>query len=181
MRPARKSRAWPVDWQEILPPHTSRLPRWKRSALSANATVATWKIPSTTKSCVSSPDYFGAVKVTNVLFVCSANRLRSPTAEQVFSTWPGIETDSAGISNDADVLLSTEQVEWADIIFVMEKAHRTKLNRKFRASLNGKRVICLDIPDDYEFMDPVLVGMLENRAGRFLSRPAPTRSTRVKG
>ena len=108
--------------------------------------------------------------MTNVLFVCSANRLRSPTAEQVFSTWPGIETDSAGISNDADVLLSTEQVEWADIIFVMEKAHRNKLNRKFRASLNGKRVICLDIPDDYEFMDPVLVRMLEIRAGRVLSR-----------
>ena len=119
--------------------------------------------------------------MTNVLFVCSANRLRSPTAEQVFSAWPGIETDSAGISNDADVLLSTEQVEWADIIFVMEKAHRNKLNRKFRASLNGKRVICLDIPDDYEFMDPVLVRMLESRAGRFLSRPAPTRPTRAEG
>ncbi|MGY8704792.1 low molecular weight protein tyrosine phosphatase family protein [Bradyrhizobium sp. 18BD] len=115
--------------------------------------------------------------MTNVLFVCSANRLRSPTAEHVFSTWPGIETDSAGISNHADVLLSTEQVEWADIIFVMEKTHRNKLNRKFRSSLNGKRVICLDIPDDYEFMDPVLVQMLESRAGRFLSGPAPDRPT----
>ena len=112
-------------------------------------------------------------EVTNVLFVCSANRLRSPTAEQVFSTWPGIEADSAGLSNDADVVLSAEQVEWADIIFVMEKAHRNKLNRKFRSSLNGKRIICLDIPDDYEFMDPALVRILENRAGRFLSRSAP--------
>lgn len=115
----------------------------------------------------------GVVKVTNVLFVCSANRLRSPTAEQVFSTWPGIETDSAGISNDAAVSLSSEQVEWADIIFVMEKTHRNKLNRKFRSSLNNKRVICLDIPDDYEFMDPILIRILESRAGRFLSRPAP--------
>jgi predicted protein tyrosine phosphatase len=114
--------------------------------------------------------------VTNVLFACSANRLRSPTAEQLFSTWRGIETDSAGISNDAEVPLSTEQVEWADIIFVMEKTHRNKLNRKFRSSLNGKRVICLDIPDDYAFMDPVLVRMLESRAGRFLS--APTRPSR---
>lgn len=113
--------------------------------------------------------------MTNVLFVCSANRLRSPTAEQIFSSWPGIETDSAGISNGAEVLLSSEQVEWADIIFVMEKTHRNKLNRKFRSSLNSKRVICLDIPDDYEFMDPVLVRMLESRAGRFLSRAEPTR------
>ena len=113
--------------------------------------------------------------VTNVLFVCSANRLRSPTAEQVFSTWPGIETDSAGISNDADVQLSTDQVEWADIIFVMEKTHRNKLNRKFRSSLNGKRLICLDIPDDYAFMDPVLIRILESRVGRFLSQPGPSR------
>lgn len=113
-----------------------------------------------------------SLQLTNVLFVCSANRLRSPTAEQVFSSWPGIETDSAGISNDATVVLSSEQIEWADIIFVMEKAHRNKLNRKFRSSLNNKRVICLDIPDDYEFMDPVLVRILESRAGRFLSRPA---------
>ena len=115
--------------------------------------------------------------MTNVLFVCSANRLRSPTAEQVFSAWPGIEADSAGISNDADVVLSSEQVEWADIIFVMEKTHRNKLNRKFRSSLNGKRVICLDIPDDYEFMDPALVRILETRAGRFLSRPSPAAPT----
>ena len=84
--------------------------------------------------------------MTNVLFVCSANRLRSPTAEQIFSTWPGIETDSAGISNGASVPLSSEQVEWADIIFVMEKTHRTKLNRKFRSSLKDKRVSASTFP-----------------------------------
>jgi predicted protein tyrosine phosphatase len=106
----------------------------------------------------------------NVLFVCSANRLRSPTAEQVFSTWPGVETDSAGISSGATVLLSSEQIDWADIIFVMEKTHRNKLARRFRDQLKGKRVICLDIPDDYEFMDPTLVRMLESRVGRFLSQ-----------
>ena len=112
--------------------------------------------------------------MTNVLFVCSANRLRSPTAEQIFSTWPAIETDSAGISNGASVPLSSEQVAWADIIFVMEKTHRTKLNRKFRARLKDKRVVCLDIPDDYEFMDPVLVRILESRVSRFLPQPGPS-------
>jgi predicted protein tyrosine phosphatase len=115
--------------------------------------------------------------MTNLLFVCSANRLRSPTAEQVFSTWPGIETDSAGISSGASVLLSSEQVDWADIIFVMEKTHRTKLVRQFRRHLKNKRVICLDIPDNYAFMDPVLVQTLENRVGRFLARAPPARSS----
>lgn len=103
-----------------------------------------------------------------VLFLCSRNRLRSPTAEHVFSTWPDIETDSAGLLADADVPLSTEQIEWADVIFVMEKTHRTRLSKRFRKHLNGKRVICLDILDNYEYMDPALVRLLEAKAGKFL-------------
>ncbi|KAE8756327.1 phosphotyrosine protein phosphatase [Paraburkholderia madseniana] len=102
------------------------------------------------------------------LFICSKNRLRSPTAEQVFATWPNVETDSAGLAADADVPLSPEQVRWADIVFVMEKAHRARLSAKFRAYLNGKKVICLDIPDDYAFMQPELVALLEQKAGKFL-------------
>jgi predicted protein tyrosine phosphatase len=96
-----------------------------------------------------------------ILFICSQNKLRSPTAEQVFSTWPNLDVASAGTNHDAEVLLSRELVEWADIIMVMEKPHRNKLNAKFRAQLNGKRVIVLNIPDDYEYMDPVLVRLLE--------------------
>ena len=102
------------------------------------------------------------------LFICSANRLRSPTAEQVFSRWPGVETDSAGLSNDATTVLSPEQLRWADVIFVMEKAHRNKLSQRFKAHLGGKRVVCLEIPDDYDFMDPALVRLLEAKAGPFL-------------
>jgi predicted protein tyrosine phosphatase len=113
--------------------------------------------------------------MTNILFICSANRLRSPTAEQVFAIWPGVETDSAGVSAGADVPLSSEQVEWADIIFVMEKAHRGKLTRRFRKYLNGKRVICLDIPDNYAFMDPDLIQLLEQKVARFLPQAIVTR------
>ncbi|MBU0654487.1 MAG: low molecular weight protein tyrosine phosphatase family protein [Gammaproteobacteria bacterium] len=103
------------------------------------------------------------------LFICSQNRLRSPTAEQVFSIWPNVETDSAGLGNDAEVRLSIEQIEWATIIFVMEKAHRNKLSKQFKPHLNGKRVICLDIPDDYDYMQPELVRLLESKVKSFLS------------
>ena len=54
------------------------------------------------------------------------------------------------------------------MIVVMEKAHRSKLRKRFRAALNGKRVICLDIPDAYEFMEPALVALLEVRMARHL-------------
>jgi len=102
------------------------------------------------------------------LFICSANKLRSPTAEQVFSKWSDIEADSAGISNDANVVLSKEQVEWADVIFVMEQTHKNRLRKKFKSMISGKRLICLGIPDDYEYMDPELVRLLENKVGPFL-------------
>jgi predicted protein tyrosine phosphatase len=103
-----------------------------------------------------------------VLFICTQNRLRSPTAEHVFATWPDIATDSAGLGNDADVPLSPEQIAWADVIFVMEKVHRNRLGQRFRRHLNGKRVICLDIPDEYEYMQPELVSLLEAKVGPYL-------------
>jgi predicted protein tyrosine phosphatase len=104
----------------------------------------------------------------NVLFVCSQNRLRSPTAEQVFSGRRDIEVASAGTNHDADNPLTHDLVAWADIIFVMEKMHRAKLQRKFKASLKKARIICLDIPDDYDFMDPDLVRLLEAKIPRYL-------------
>lgn len=103
-----------------------------------------------------------------VLFVCSANRLRSPTAEQVFSQRDDLEVASAGTSNDAVTPLDKELVAWADIIFVMEKAHRNKLQKKFKANLKKARVICLDIPDEYDFMEPALVQLLERKVTPFL-------------
>ncbi len=83
-----------------------------------------------------------------ILFICSQNKLRSPTAEQVFSAHPGIECSSAGLNNDAENPLTSELVEWAEMIFVMEKAHRKKLSSKFKKHLGNKRVICLEIPDN---------------------------------
>lgn len=108
----------------------------------------------------------------NILFVCSRNRLRSPTAEHVFADWPGLATASAGVSRDADQPLTAELIEWADTIFVMERVHRDKLSAKFRHLLGARRVICLDIPDDYDYMAPALVALLRARVPRHL-RAAP--------
>jgi predicted protein tyrosine phosphatase len=103
-----------------------------------------------------------------LLFVCSQNRLRSPTAEEVFSSWPNVEVASAGLNNDAETPLYAELVEWADIIFVMEQSHLKKLTASFKHNLKGQRVVCLDIPDRFSFMDPTLVRILEERVPKFL-------------
>ena len=99
----------------------------------------------------------------NVLFVCSQNRLRSPTAEQIYAHRADLEVDSAGTNHDAENPLSHALVAWADVIVVMEKQHRAKVQRRFRKHLHGKRLICLDIPDNYGFMDPALVELLQAR------------------
>jgi len=97
----------------------------------------------------------------NVLFVCSRNRRRSPTAERIFAD--RVEADSGGMAPDADVPLSVDQVQWADIVVVMEKKHRSRLTRRFGRQLAGRRVICLDIPDRYDLMQPELIDLLERR------------------
>lgn len=107
-----------------------------------------------------------------VLFLCSQNRLRSPTAEHVFSQYPELECDSAGLHESADVYLSPEQLHWADTIFVMEKAHRNKLTKKFKQHLHGKRIIVLGIPDDYDYLEPALIELLDRKVRPLLKLKA---------
>jgi predicted protein tyrosine phosphatase len=104
----------------------------------------------------------------NLLFLCSRNKLRSPTAEAIFANHPALAVDSAGLSSDAEVPASLEQIEWADLILVMEPVHRRRLNQKFGRALAGKQVVVLDIPDRFEFMEPALVELLRQRCGRYL-------------
>lgn len=113
----------------------------------------------------------------NVLFICSPNRLRSPTAEAVFSRWRGVECESAGVHESADTPVGPELLEWAELIFVMEKVHHSKLSRRWRQHLAGKRVVCLNIPDDYNYMEPSLIRLLETKVSPHLrargARPPP--------
>ena len=99
----------------------------------------------------------------HLLFICSRNRKRSPTAEIVFSKAPGILTASAGLAPDAETPLDADLVEWADVVLVMEKSHRKKLLARFGKALGDRKVICLDIPDNYQFMEPALVELLEQK------------------
>lgn len=103
----------------------------------------------------------------HVLFICSQNQLRSPTAERVFSSWEGIEVASAGLDKDAENVVTPDLLDWADLIFVMEKAHQNRLSKKFRPFLKDKRVYCLNIPDEYAYMDPGLITILKAKVSGF--------------
>ncbi|WP_111979791.1 low molecular weight protein tyrosine phosphatase family protein [Algibacillus agarilyticus] len=98
-----------------------------------------------------------------LLFVCSENRLRSPTGEEVFSQYDGIDAIGCGTNKDAATTVSGDLIEWADIVFVMEKSHRNKVMKKFKDLLKNKKFVCLAIPDNYERMDPMLIKIMEDK------------------
>ncbi len=98
-----------------------------------------------------------------LLFVCTVNRMRSATAHRIFEEDPRFEVDSAGTDPTADTVLESEQLEWADAVLVMEKAHRNFIRDKFPDFYNRKKIVCLYIPDDYYFMEPGLVSTLKDK------------------
>jgi len=103
-----------------------------------------------------------------LLFVCSRNRRRSPTAEAVFSANPGMEALSAGTDADAEVPVCADLLEWAEVIFAMEGVHRRRLNRRFGSALRNKKIVVLGIPDAYGYMDEALVELLQERVAPHL-------------
>ncbi|HEU4670683.1 MAG TPA: phosphotyrosine protein phosphatase [Dyella sp.] len=103
-----------------------------------------------------------------VLFLCSRHRLRSPTAAAVFGDRPGLEVDSAGLADDAETPLDPAQLDWADLVVVMEAHHARRLRERFGSRLRHTRVVSVDIPDRYAFMQPELVALLERRVGPLL-------------
>ncbi len=104
----------------------------------------------------------------NVLFVCSKNKWRSRTAETIFKDNQDHIVKSAGTENDARIKVTDKLINWADLIFVMEKRHKQRLQDKFEQALNSKKVIVLDIEDNYKYMDEDLIETLRTSVAPYL-------------
>jgi predicted protein tyrosine phosphatase len=98
-----------------------------------------------------------------VLFLCHYNRKRSATAERVFGKDPTLDVLSAGTSDEAMVQVNQRMLEWADLVFVMDEEQVQALGTLFPGHDALDRVICLQIADDFHFLDPALVAMLQER------------------
>ncbi|MEA2584134.1 MAG: hypothetical protein QOF33_2219 [Thermomicrobiales bacterium] len=106
-----------------------------------------------------------------LLFVCSRNRIRSLTAERLFSANTHVQVRSAGTAADARIRVTAGHIGWADVVFVMEKRHRDLLRSRFPEALSNKRVVCLFVPDDYAFMADDLIDLLLARLAPHLELP----------
>ena len=103
-----------------------------------------------------------------LLFICSQNRWRSLTAERLFDEHPHYEARSAGTEPGARVRVQAGHLGWADAVFVMERRHADILRDKFGVELAGKPIINLRIPDKFQFLAPLLVGLLRERLRQHL-------------
>ena len=104
--------------------------------------------------------------MSHLLFICSKNQWRSPTAELLFKNHPIHEVRSAGTSDKARIRVSQKLLDWADVIFVMERKHRDILNQRF--DLANKACAVLDIEDNYQFADPELIAILRVALAEYL-------------
>ena len=103
-----------------------------------------------------------------VLFVCSLNAMRSPTAEVLFSQISGIEASSAGTEKYGDTPVSADLIEWAELVLVMETRHKKRLQEMFGSALKAKKVVVLGIPDLYGYGNPDLVKVLKTKVPKHL-------------
>ncbi len=99
----------------------------------------------------------------HILFVCTANQQRSPTAEELYRSDSRFEVRSAGTSTPATTAVSAELVEWADTIVTMEQRHAKEIRLEFPKLAAKTRFIVLGIPDIYEYMDPTLQGEIRDK------------------
>lgn len=105
---------------------------------------------------------------TKLLFLCSQNQWRSPTAESLFENHPRYVARSAGTEIGARTKVTAGHVGWADLIFCMERKHADRILERFSTELAGKPLVTLRIPDTYAFMDPVLIELLRSELSQYL-------------
>ena len=92
-----------------------------------------------------------------------------------FQILAGLEVRSAGVERSARIPLTKELLEWAEVVFVMEELHRLHVERAFRETARTKRIVCLDIPDMFYYMDEELVSLLTEKLRGYLGEPAVRR------
>lgn len=94
----------------------------------------------------------------NILFVCTLNKMRSATAEAIYKNDIRFNVKSAGIHIIALNKLNNELIIWADYILVMEVMHINFIKNKFSVNIN--KLVCLNIDDEFDYMDKELIKRL---------------------
>jgi predicted protein tyrosine phosphatase len=120
-----------------------------------------------------------------ILFVCGRNQWRSPTAARIYRSDPRVAVRSAGVSGGSRRRLGEDDMDWADLVLVMERRHLSRIRADFPGRESFPPIESLDIPDDYRAMDDELVGLIRSGTEPFIeafhTSPVPPRAGRGPG
>ena len=105
----------------------------------------------------------------HILFVCGKNKWRSPTAEYIYKDDSRIEVRSAGMSTKSKHTITTADIEWADLILVMESKYRSRILGLY-SDLSLPKIENLNIPYEYEYMNDELIGLIEKRVEYYIEK-----------
>lgn len=103
--------------------------------------------------------------------------MRSATAHKIYENDERFEVKSAGIDNSANAVISLDLLTWADTVIVMEKYHSDFIRQKFADIRINKKIVCLYIPDDYEYMQTELINILRYKIEDIYKRGLMTKTT----
>src|SRR5258708_40221725 len=112
--------------------------------------MAWWQPPSNTaaRSWICRIDSVVMNRRPKILFVCGRNKWRSPTAENVYENDSRVNVRSAGMSDKSSHQISSSDIEWADLVLVMERKYKTRILSEFR-DYKLPPIESLEIPDEY--------------------------------
>ncbi|MCO5052407.1 MAG: hypothetical protein M9920_08895 [Verrucomicrobiae bacterium] len=113
-----------------------------------------------------------------VLFVCTQNKVRSLTAEHLYSVRPDLRVKSCGTANFAARQLTPELMQWAEIIFVFDQSQIDAIDQRFDLETLDKPVISLGMADIYKYKSDALVLKLITKLDPYLGRPNASKRPR---
>jgi predicted protein tyrosine phosphatase len=90
------------------------------------------------------------------------------TAETIYKNNSDFNVKSAGTENSARIKINSKLLVWANLIFVMEKHHKEKLILNFPDETKNAKIIILEIPDIYRFMDNELIDEIRISVSEYL-------------
>lgn len=109
-----------------------------------------------------------------ILFVCTANLDRSPTAEDLYRDDPRYDVRSAGTALFAATPLTRDLMLWADRVFVMnEKTDRHYTMIKVRFPEVSRPIVDLDVEDRWRRGHPELIRVILKKLEPHLGKPLP--------
>ncbi|MGL1887146.1 MAG: protein-tyrosine-phosphatase [Reichenbachiella sp.] len=98
----------------------------------------------------------------NILVVCGRNKRRSRTAEYIFKNDQRFNIRSVGLSPKSERQIKERDIEWSDLIFVMEDGHKGRISGTFR-HLELPELEVLHVPDEFVYLDTELIEILTDR------------------